>query len=144
MYKVDDLLLQFHPTKQTYLNYFKVFNIKVENFITSSEKIFNNNAVIEKKLFDYFMRNKGFFLNFYNDWHTKKTIRQLNYETGISLEVIIEMFNAREIYAKREMPILNPSYEENNKSFNIDTEFRYYSRYQIIELAFGKEIIARP
>lgn len=144
MYKVSDLLHNIHNTRQTYINYFKVFDIPIENFIQSTQKDFNESAVISNNLYEYFNKNKDFFLFFYRDWHTQKTIRQLHYETGIPLNLIIDLFNGRKIYAKRIMPTLEPSFESKNDGFNIDTPFRYYSRYQVIELAIGKSIIPRP
>ena len=99
---------------------------------------------INTRLFDYFKSHMDFFQLFYHDWHRSKTIRQLYFETGIAPEKIIEMFNNGRIYAKRMLPIIEPNYGKSNTGFNIDTEFRYYSRYQIIESIYKVQIVGRP
>ncbi len=144
MYKVIDLLTNIHQYKNTFLNYSSVFNIDLNEYFIGSPKSFVDSQVIHKELYNYFKENKSFLEMFYEDWHKHKTIRQLTFETGISSDKIIQLFNEKRIFARRSLPKIEPSFELKNNGFNIDTEFRYYSRYQIIETVFNCEIISRP
>ena len=143
MYKVTDLLT-LHKYKQTFINYCRVFDIKLSSFYLDGPKSFVNNQHINPRLFEYFQSHMDFFQLFYHDWHKSKTIRQLYFETGIAPGKIIGMFNNGRIYANRILPIIEPNYGKANLGFNIDTEFRYYSRYQIIESIYKIQIIDRP
>jgi hypothetical protein len=144
MYKVKDLLTNIHKYKSTFQNYCVVFKINMNDYFIGLPNSFSDNQEIHVEFYNYFKRNRPFFELFYTDWHKKKTIRELTFETGISSDKIIQLFNDRKIFANRSLPTIKPSFESENIGFNIDSEFRYYSRYQIIEEVLKCELIERP
>ncbi len=144
MFKVNDLLVNVHRYKRTYQNYCAVFNINLAEYYLGESNSFSDSQIIHDELYHYFLRNKPFLNLFYRDWHEFKTIRQLTYETGISSERIIELFSEQKIFANRDLHGIATLLKSKSEIFNIDSKFRYYSRYQIIEKICKCELIERP
>lgn len=131
---VHDLLKNISPHKRTFLNYAKVFGIDYNLFFVGEPYWFEERQVIRNELYDYFLLNKAFIQIFHNDWHTKKTIEELRWQTGLQSNDILSLFRNEKVFMNR------------SKLTNIQVtdSYRYYSRYQIIELLTNYKVISRP
>jgi hypothetical protein len=131
---VHDLLVNINPYKRTFLNYAKVFGIDYSIFYVGKPFLFEERQEIRKELYDYFLLNKDFIEIFYNDWHTAKTIEDLRWQTGLESKDILTLFRDDKVFMNR----------SRLTNIQIGDSFRFYSRYQIIELLTNYKVISRP
>lgn len=132
--KVKDLLINVNRYKSTFYNYAKVFEIELSDYFIGGPQSFSHDQLIHDELYNYFIENRAFVEQFFSDWHTKKSMKQLAIQINQNIEDVLYLFNNQKIYTKR---MLYSFYTE-------ETEFRYYSSYQIIELITGQQVVGRP
>ncbi|WP_224994478.1 ATP-binding protein [Cesiribacter sp. SM1] len=135
MYTVKDLLTDINPVKRTFYNYSAVFGIKLGDYMIGNPRFFSHNQKIDEVLYDYFIKNKRFVDEFYEDWHSSRTMSEIAEKHKLDVSQVIELFKENRIFT---------NFRYKGETFKEDTRFFYFSTYQVIELLTGRQVIERP
>jgi len=132
---VKNLLQNIHSTKRTFGTYATIFGFRLSDYFIGAPGTFSENQSIHIELYNYFRQHKTFFNQFYSDWQSSRTMQQLADKVNCDVADVLALFNGGKIFTYR---------YQNGIVFKAETEFRYFSTYQVIELITGKEVIERP
>jgi transitional endoplasmic reticulum ATPase len=135
MKRVIDLLQNTGHYKKTFQNFANVFGIKLWEYYQGEPKSFTDYQQIDDELYNYFIRNKSFLDKFRKDWHTPRSMADLQMLTNHSISDIVKLFREEKI-------ITNRIYY--GTTFSTESTFCYFSSYQVLELLTGTPIIERP